>query len=416
MLAKKITDARNAKKEIIHKKQLKPLSSIARQVVADNYLLFKELKGLSKVEKEKVYNLLSVDYKIEDTFPQIDYEPFWEKACRKHFKSDDCALNGNSWKQCYAENYIKKKIAEFNFSENKENEIDELKNIFSLTRYYIFNLDIPTFSFTFDISLIPKYFSNLTSLTLKYSPILRDKTVTDIFSKELKPIGDEYYEFGMRVPDLKKFCIYITELNYFLSLTLQGNLVDDEMIKWLVPGLITNQTLRYLDLSSNKISEKGVINLASYLIRTKSLLSLDLSNNLIGGEAAFAIGLVIKENTRLKILKLGMNRIDDINGARIVKMIARNTYLEELDLSANDLGEQVISTTNDALKYNNNIKSINFSYSKVQIEDETIKICENHPNIVFFEVRHTHTKEEDIIQLESILTKKKVIIDIEKNR
>ena len=51
----------------------------------------------------------------------------------------------------------------------------------------------------------------------------------------------------------------ITDLSYLLLLTLWGNLVDDEMIKWLVPGLITNQTLRELDLSSNKITEKGMI-------------------------------------------------------------------------------------------------------------------------------------------------------------
>ena len=248
-------------------------------------------------------------------------------------------------------------------------------------------------------------------MSLKYSPILRDKTTEDIYSRELQPIGEEYSEFGMRIPDLKKFCLSITELSYFLSLTLQGNLVDDEMIKWLVPGLIANQTLRYLDLSSNKISEKGVINLSSYLVRTRSLLSLDLSNNLIGNEASFALGLVLKENTRLRILKLAMNRLDDENGARIIKMIAKNKYLEELDMSTNNLGENVVEATNEALKFNNVLKTLNLSYSDVILRDETVKIAELHPALIFLEIKNTKTKDEIIYDLEKKLTRKKIKIE-----
>ena len=41
------------------------------------------------------------------------------------------------------------------------------------------------------------------------------------------------------------------------------------------------QTLRELDLTSNRIIEKGMIKIASYLVKTKALVSIDLSNNLI---------------------------------------------------------------------------------------------------------------------------------------
>ena len=132
----------------------------------------------------------------------------------------------------------------------------------------------------------------------------------------------------MRIPDLKKFCILITDLSYFLSLSLQGNLVDDEMIKWLVPGLITNQTLRNLDLSNNRITGKGMIKICSYLVRTKALLSINLINNLIGDDSSYAVGLVIKENTKLRVMKLGRNRFDDVSGGRILKMLVFNNYLD----------------------------------------------------------------------------------------
>ncbi len=57
--------------------------------------------------------------------------------------------------------------------------------------------------------------------------------------------------------DLKQFALALGDLNYLMNLTLQGNFIDDDMIDWLVPGLITNHTLRYLDLSNNKITDKG---------------------------------------------------------------------------------------------------------------------------------------------------------------
>ena len=81
------------------------------------------------------------------------------------------------------------------------------------------------------------------------------------------------------------------------------------------------QSLRELDLTSHRITEKGMIKIASYLVRTRALVSIDLSNNLIWDECSLDIGLVLKENTKLRILKLTMNRFDDLNDSRIITML-----------------------------------------------------------------------------------------------
>jgi len=275
-----------------------------------------------------------------------------------------------------------------------------------MIKYSVFNLDIPTFSYKFDISFIPQYFINLTNLSLKYSPILKEIRTRDVFTKNLEPIGDEYSQFGMRIPDLKKFCILITDLSYFLTLSLQGNLVDDEMIKWLVPGLITNQTLRNLDLSNNRITGKGMIKICSYLVRTKALLSINLNNNLIGGDSSYAVGLVLKENTKLRTLLLGMNRFDDESGGRILKMLCFNNYLDELDLSANQLGEESLKFLQISLKANNTIKKMDLCHNDILINDELIKIAEAHPLLIELNLHHTGSDEEKIKKLDSILIKK----------
>lgn len=417
MIAKMITRARIKKEKIVHEPELIPLSEIATKVVAQNYLTYKkDLLSLEENYRFKIYDLMDVNYELEDLYPYIDYEPFWERACREKFKSDDCSISGNSWKQLYVETYVKDLISNFKTEEDNEEALDNLKRICDMIKYSVFNLDIPTFSYKFDISFIPQYFVNLTNLSLKYSPILKENRTKDIFTKNLEPIGEEYTQFGMRIPDLKKFCILITDLSYFLSLSLQGNLVDDEMIKWLVPGLIMNQTLRNLDLSNNRITGKGMIKICSYLVRTKALLSINLNNNLIGEDSSYAIGLVIKENTKLRIMLLGMNRLDDESGGRILKMLCFNNYLKELDLSANQLGVDTLKYLQIALKGNTTIKKIDLCHNDITLTEDVVTMAEAHPLLEELNFKHTSSDEQLVKKLDASLIKKSVKLHLAQSK
>ena len=417
MIAKMITRARIKKEKIVHEPELIPLSEIATKVVAQNYLTYKkDLLSLEENYRFKIYDLMDVNYELEDLYPFIDYEPFWERACREKFKSDDCSISGNSWKQLYVETYVKDLISNFKTEEDNEEALDNLKRICDMIKYSVFNLDIPTFSYKFDISFIPQYFVNLTNLSLKYSPILKENRTKDIFTKNLEPIGEEYTQFGMRIPDLKKFCILITDLSYFLSLSLQGNLVDDEMIKWLVPGLIMNQTLRNLDLSNNRITGKGMIKICSYLVRTKALLSINLNNNLIGEDSSYAIGLVIKENTKLRIMLLGMNRLDDESGGRILKMLCFNNYLKELDLSANQLGVDTLKYLQIALKGNTTIKKIDLCHNDITLTEDVVTMAEAHPLLEELNFKHTSSDEQLVKKLDASLIKKSVKLHLAQSK
>jgi len=115
----------------------------------------------------------------------IDYEVYWEKACKKEFGLVDCEKHGNSWKQCFAENYIKRIITSYDVK--KGHTMEWVTKYLELFRYHVFNLEIPTFSADFEINKISQYFVNLTSLQLKYSPVLKDITGThaNIYNKQL---------------------------------------------------------------------------------------------------------------------------------------------------------------------------------------------------------------------------------------
>jgi hypothetical protein len=54
MIAKSITQARKEKRVLVHKKELSRLQETALLLVAKNYLLFPDLKGLSEEWKINV--------------------------------------------------------------------------------------------------------------------------------------------------------------------------------------------------------------------------------------------------------------------------------------------------------------------------------------------------------------------------
>jgi hypothetical protein len=61
----------------------------------------------------------------------------------------------------------------------------------------------------------------------------------------------------MRIPELKLFAMSMKDMNCLIDLTLQGNFIDEEMIKWLVSGLISNQSIIFLNLANNQINDQG---------------------------------------------------------------------------------------------------------------------------------------------------------------
>ncbi len=117
-------------------------------------------------------------------FPLIDYESYWQKACEKYYKGEDCSIHGNSWKQCYAENFIQRLVTSFDVE--KGDTLEEKLKYFEDMKYHVFNLDIPTFPADFDISKLPIFFINLASLSIKYSPVLIEKTEVDILKTKLE--------------------------------------------------------------------------------------------------------------------------------------------------------------------------------------------------------------------------------------
>jgi hypothetical protein len=66
-----------------------------------------------------------------------------------------------------------------------------------------------------------------------------------------------YLAFGMKLFEGKNLGDAIKNCYNLLSLKLQGNMIDDDLFRFIVSGLNLNNSLIELDFSHNLISDEG---------------------------------------------------------------------------------------------------------------------------------------------------------------
>lgn len=150
-----------------------------------------------------------------------------------------------------------------------------------------------------------------------------------------------------------------------VSLSLPCNLLDDDLLKMLLSGLVANKTLRELDLSHNRVGDQGARRLAKYLLRTDVLAKLDLGDNIIRYEGSRCIGQALRTNTSLQVLSLKHNRLDDGSGAKLFNDLQQNHGLTDLNLSANQLASRTVTKLAELLDSECVIEVLDISCNKL---------------------------------------------------
>jgi Ran GTPase-activating protein (RanGAP) involved in mRNA processing and transport len=123
--------------------------------------------------------------------------------------------------------------------------------------------------------------------------------------------------------------------NTLISLKLNGNQMSDKGVFAIAKALETaNKTLETLDLGSNDITDQGAIYLAEMLKTNTALTNLDLSINRIGERGVrHLVGALDGDNKGLKRLSLRTNKsITDSSVDWLATMIRCNTFLDILDV------------------------------------------------------------------------------------
>jgi NLR family CARD domain-containing protein 3 len=130
----------------------------------------------------------------------------------------------------------------------------------------------------------------------------------------------------------------LTELD--LSKNNMGSEVMGKLVSWFetMPG---KWKLTYLNLSSNKFSDKSLYQLSeSLIVANPPLIKLNLSHNSLGEHGWCSLGDFVRQSNTLQSLWLQWNKIFNKGGIYLCEWIAENTAIKNLDLSWNMMGSK----------------------------------------------------------------------------
>lgn len=256
----------------------------------------------------------------------IHHEGYWKRCCVDKFGWHNCQLaeHNLSWKQLYFEKLMQERLEDF---DSVTEDIETVFELIDACMDLIFTLkfrQFPSHANLYDIcALLP----NLAKLDIVYG---------------IKKIGMNYERmlFGMKISDATSLAKIFEQTDTIATLILSGNLIDDDLLRMLMTGLIKNNTITHLDISHNKITNHGARLLSKLLGENSVITTMDLSDNHIHSEGGRYFARGLKENDSLLQLNLRLNRLADEGCNLLLEGLRDNVSLTDLNIGSNGAGPQ----------------------------------------------------------------------------
>jgi Ran GTPase-activating protein (RanGAP) involved in mRNA processing and transport len=180
----------------------------------------------------------------------------------------------------------------------------------------------------------------------------------------------------------RKYCSFILPSSFISArkvwithLELGKNELDCGDAVLVADALLYQQTLKYLDLSFNRIGSRGTRRLCQTLKSHESIVTVKLEHNRIGPAAGKELGELMKQSRTLRILNLSHNRMGALvkysqmfvreripSAAKaLVAGLRLNKYLQIFDVSYNHLGPDLCSGLPGALARHPSLVSLNIA-------------------------------------------------------
>jgi len=144
---------------------------------------------------------------------------------------------------------------------------------------------------------------------------------------------------------------------------LEGNKLGDSAVGQLCDAIITNFSLRKLNLGKNFLSDKVTEKVSRMLELNSSLEELYLQWNQIKSQGGTNLVNGLQQAPKLRVLDLSWNSLGQ-NGSQFAKSfaayIAGNTTLIHLDLSNNYINKEDTKIIAEDLKANHSLYGLHF--------------------------------------------------------
>jgi len=147
-----------------------------------------------------------------------------------------------------------------------------------------------------------------------------------------------------------------------LDLDLQKAILfsrQEDTTKHAAQMIALNETLQSLNLANMAVGDVGADVLAKALMRNRSLRHLCLANNQIGAAGGEHLAeLISSPECCLTSLNLSKNRVGDRGGSSIGRALAQNTVVRRLDLSENLLGNAGLEAVAKGMAMNSTLRKL----------------------------------------------------------
>ena len=174
---------------------------------------------------------------------------------------------------------------------------------------------------------------------------------------------------------------FIMNASVLLELNMSHNKVSDKGINKLSSALQKNATLKTFDISHDNLSANRVSTFSNFLIGKHSLhqlriswdyvkdihldlCTLQLYRKYIGDTGVILVSSFLYHSSILQELNLSYNNISN-GGAVAISVFLKDTALQELNFSHNSISDNGIVIIGKALRTNRKLKIFDISYNNI---------------------------------------------------
>lgn len=170
----------------------------------------------------------------------------------------------------------------------------------------------------------------------------------------------DLHNCDLGAPEMDMLADWATHIPFQIGIDLSGNHIDGEGAALLADALSAN-TITYLELGNNPLTDEGVQALAMALRGNTSLQSLVLYNTGLRNPGVEALASVLDTHPALAVLVLDSNPFDDQGAASFATALGRNKTLSRLTVRYSKLSDVGLTYLANALGTNGGLKSLKLS-------------------------------------------------------
>jgi len=301
------------------------------------------LAGLSAADVDAICSRLPLDLDLELAGQRVHSELYWRRRALARWRHPAVEAHGGSWKRLWFELNLQDALEAF---DPAASSLDELRRLATFSARWVRSLTLRQLPSRLDLAaLLDCLGHDLASLSVRWG---------------MGQVGMDYAPalFGARLHDVRCLARALERTRGLCRLDLRGAGLDCDRTRLLCGGLADCATVTHLDLSANRVGDRGCRAVARVLGAAGAgggsgggpcLVALSLADNAIHCEGARALARAVASAPALERLDVSQNLVGDDGAVALLAHAAGASRLRVLRLGSNLLTAESVPAARDLI-------------------------------------------------------------------